>query len=553
MLKYNDKEIRNLVEQVQKNKEDIANHYAIDRALSNFGIKIVGTISSTLDLPDPLTYTGDYGDGYAVGQPGAYDYYIYTRPDLNAGQPDNYWLNAGPISVVGPQGPQGEQGPQGIPGESNKWYTGSYPANPNIGDMFLSANGQVFQYMNDSTWSRVATIVGPQGVQGIQGIQGETGPIGPQGPKGDTGDVGGFINIYGILDNTNQLPTPASLNNLTVAYLVGANKDLYIQVGETSDTAIWNNVGPFNAATLVTSGGVAQNVWDADTKVGFTDYATFNTPGVVKIKELGSILLEEDGQITVKSYGGGTKISTINGAKQYNNGQWLISAPIINLAVKSGLAYSDIGYDFSDGSTSKGNWTEDEKASARTTLGAIGATDYATSSSGGVVKVGSGSQGIGINPDGVLYINPANDFLLGQQVNSYTPVVPQNIALAVKKGLIDPNKSATYPANWTVAEKSAARTTLEAGKKYYRHIVTTSNGGSGYIISTLGEAYQGIITTDESNGIIKMCVTDPVTSAGIITEQFVINGTLSAIKQLETGGYSIIAPINITADAFSEM
>ena len=81
--------------------------------------------------------------------------------------------------------------------------------------------------------------------------------------------MGGFINIWGILPSVSQLPTPASLGNLTVAYLVGPNQpyDLYIQVGETSSVASWTNTGPFNAGTLVYVNGIGQNVWDADTKV----------------------------------------------------------------------------------------------------------------------------------------------------------------------------------------------------------------------------------------------------------------------------------------------
>ena len=208
MFEIDGKVFRNLEEQVQKNKEDIANHYAIDRVLANFGIKIVGQVATESELPDATTYTGQYGDAYAVGATEPYSFWIFTRPDINAGHPTNYWLDVGGLAIVGPQGPQG-----------------------------------------------------PQGLQGIQG------PVGPQGPQGD---VGGFINIRGILDSIDQLPTPTSLNNLTVAYLVGTNKDLYIQVGETSEVATWNNVGPFNAATLVMVQGVAQNVWDADTKVDKT-------------------------------------------------------------------------------------------------------------------------------------------------------------------------------------------------------------------------------------------------------------------------------------------
>ena len=166
----------NLQEQVQKNKEDIANHYNIDRVLANFGIKVIGQVSTEAQLP--LPFNGDYGDAYAVGTSEPYDFYIWTRADANSGHPEDYWFNVGGLTIVGPQGPQGEQGPQGPQGVPG-------PQGP-------------------------TGVQGPQGPQGPQGIQGLTGPQGPQGPKGDTGDVGGFININGILANANQLPTPAS-------------------------------------------------------------------------------------------------------------------------------------------------------------------------------------------------------------------------------------------------------------------------------------------------------------------------------------------------------
>jgi hypothetical protein len=54
-----------------------------------------------------------------------------------------------------------------------------------------------------------------------------------------------------------------------VAYLVGTQEPyrLYIQIGDTPETAMWEDVGPINTATLVYVNGEAQNIWDADTKV----------------------------------------------------------------------------------------------------------------------------------------------------------------------------------------------------------------------------------------------------------------------------------------------
>lgn len=286
MFIHNDIEYRNLVEQVQKNKEDIANHYAIDRTLANFGIEIVGQVATADQLPDAETYAGAYGDAYAVGEAGNYIYWIFTRPDPNSGHPTNYWLDVGALNIVGPQGPQGERGPQGTTGRAAKIYSGNSltitPSASVEGDVFINTgSGDLYQCekiqsTGGYTWRLKSNIKGPQGIQGPQGQNGAQGPAGPQGPKGETGDVGGFINIAGILSNTNQLPTPASLDNLTVAYLVGTESpyNLYIQVGSTSDTALWQNMGPLNVATYVTVNGLYQNTWNADTKIDKATGAT---------------------------------------------------------------------------------------------------------------------------------------------------------------------------------------------------------------------------------------------------------------------------------------
>ena len=264
MIKVGDKFYRNLEEQVQY----LTDYHDVNQGLVQWGIRVVGQVETAEELP--LPYDGEYGDAIAVGTQAPFFFYIWTRASIE-GNPA-YWFPFGEISTVGPEGPQGPRGEKGDTGEASKWYSGSsMPSNTGNyieGDMYLQSNGQVYRYQNGS-WVSIVSIRGPQGTQGIQGIQGPAGPEGPQGPKGDTGDVGGFINIYGILNNVNQLPLPTTLGNLSVAYLVGATSpyDLYIQVGETSAEAVWTNAGPFNAATLVTVNGSGQNVWDADTKL----------------------------------------------------------------------------------------------------------------------------------------------------------------------------------------------------------------------------------------------------------------------------------------------
>jgi hypothetical protein len=167
--------LRNLEEQVQKNKEDIQRHYEIERVLADWGIRIIGQVE-TWETP---TGSFEYGDAYAVGPDGGpFVFYIYTR-----GNPD-YWLDYGAISIVGPQGPQGPKG-EGEKGErGSKWFVGSNPpSGPDIkpNDIWLRVgeggytDGFVYIYQNGN-WGLATSIIGPRG------LQGETGPVGPRGP-----------------------------------------------------------------------------------------------------------------------------------------------------------------------------------------------------------------------------------------------------------------------------------------------------------------------------------------------------------------------------------
>ena len=280
MIKLNDGTIlRNLEEQVRENKEQIALHWNVDRVLADFGIRVRGTLPTKAALDQVPTADLQYGDAYFIGTAEPYDVWIWTRPDANAGEEEPYWLDIGHIAIEGPQGPMGPQGPQGPQGERGAtWYTGSSVSGTGKkdGDLWLytgdnaETKGNIYKWSAASgSWALIANVIGPQGIQGPIGPQGPRGEQGPQGIQGPRGDSGEFINVRGILTNSNQLPTPASISDLSAAYLVGtaAPYNLYIQVGESSVSAVWTNSGLFNVGTLVTVNGEYQTTWDADTKV----------------------------------------------------------------------------------------------------------------------------------------------------------------------------------------------------------------------------------------------------------------------------------------------
>ena len=281
MITINDIQYRNLEEQVQKNKEDIAAHYNMDRVLADFGIRVVGRVDSPEDLPDPATYAGDYGDAYAVGvivddqaEP-PFTFYIWTRPDPDAGHPDAYWFNIGELAIIGPQGVPGDPGPAGPQGtRGSLWYSGSaVPSNAsqyNEGDLYLRNNGDVYQITKNGTtkyWTKRTNIMGaegPAGEQGEPGPKGDTGLTGPEGPKGDTGAL---CRIVGSITSISQLPTPTEdIRYDGYTQTIGHDTHLWIITGDTN--LQWMDIGVVGGAgggggTNVVVNGVVQDEWDA--------------------------------------------------------------------------------------------------------------------------------------------------------------------------------------------------------------------------------------------------------------------------------------------------
>lgn len=229
MIQFNNKEYRNLVEQVLKNKQDIAQHYEIDRIIGEFGIRIIGQLDTWVEPTDEGQFT--YGDAYAVGTQPPYDIYIYTRPDENSGHPMPYWFNIGPIAITGPEGPKGDKGDKGDKGETGPR--------------------------------------GPQGIQGIQGIQGpigekgERGDRGPQGIPGQNGTPGDAVVILGVLPSTSDLPNPSTVGRNSAYIITDDNTGSYIYFITGTTDLSWDHV-PFENATTVLENGQHVEIFDAD-------------------------------------------------------------------------------------------------------------------------------------------------------------------------------------------------------------------------------------------------------------------------------------------------
>lgn len=230
MITIDGKQLRNLVEQVLKNKQDIADHWAVDRVLADFGIKIIGQVDTWSEPEGEF----NYGDAYAVGTEPPYDIYIYTRADINAGHEEDYWLDIGPIAIIGPEGKQGERGPKGDKGDK--------------GDK--GAKG-------DTGATGPAGPIGPQGQRGIQG---------PQGIPGENGTPGDAVQIIGILSTVSELPDPASVARNAAYIITDSDTGSYIYFITGTTNLVWSHV-PFENATTVISNGQHVEIFNADTKL----------------------------------------------------------------------------------------------------------------------------------------------------------------------------------------------------------------------------------------------------------------------------------------------
>ena len=93
MITIDNKQFRNLEEQVLYNKDRLDNLIAAGYVLDEFGIKVIGQVATASDIPSVVNYKQEhadwsYGDTFAVGTAAPYELYILTR--ANDTQPTDY-------------------------------------------------------------------------------------------------------------------------------------------------------------------------------------------------------------------------------------------------------------------------------------------------------------------------------------------------------------------------------------------------------------------------------------------------------------------------------
>lgn len=252
MITVNGVTLRNLQEQVEKNKNDIQDFKDGNQTIAEFGIYVQGVLSNKSLLPE----TGEnFGDAYLIGTKSPYDMVVWTRKDNGT---TGEWVDLGSFPLAGPKGDKGDKGsqiytgngdPTSVPTRADDYYI-----NVTTGDLFASVYKSSLQIFD---WVKQGSLKGPrgergergyQGIQGATGATGATGPIGPQGAQGPVGPVGPAFNVQGTLDSTSQLPTPTiEAQDKGYAYIIPNSagvKHIWVIEGNEASTLIWTDIGP---------------------------------------------------------------------------------------------------------------------------------------------------------------------------------------------------------------------------------------------------------------------------------------------------------------------
>ena len=291
MLKFGNKEFRNLQEQVEKNMKDILFILQEEGVLNEFGIKVVGQEESAANMPTVEDYKENnpdwaYGDAYAIGTEDPYELYILTR--ANGTHASDYWFNIGEFPVPGPQGPQGEQGPQGPQGQTGP--SGADGASAGFG--VVSATAITLEPSEDATVSVVTSGTNVEKNFAFTfGIpKGETGET----PAVEWGDIEGTLSdqtdlVSALQGKQNTLVSGTNIKTINNESILGSGNIDIEAGGAVEDVEV-------NGVSVVDAQGVAEvtvptKVSDLTNDSGFITSSVNDLTNYTKTVDLATVAI----------------------------------------------------------------------------------------------------------------------------------------------------------------------------------------------------------------------------------------------------------------------
>lgn len=224
-----------------------------------------------------------------------------------------------------------------------------------------------------------------------------------------------------------------------------------------------------------------------------TDYASKENAGVVKIDGGLGMKITNDGRIYVRG-------ANNDEVDEKSNKFIVITPNNVDYAVMKAL------------SDSKLEWTDDEKALARTLLGAIGSGDIANKDKAGIMRAYQTSDknvpGVGLSGNNIIGIVRATDTDIDEQTNTSKPIVPSNLSYAVKVGLTNNNEE------WTDEEKASAMKLLGGVREEWKTIREFTIENEEIIAN---DTESGITWTVDDNGNITSFSFDTDTNGNIFS------------------------------------
>lgn len=273
-----------------------------------------------------------------------------------------------------------------------------------------------------------------------------------------------------------QMLAPENPNLVaTQAYVIGdvfaANGHLYKATAAIAqDEAIIPDTNCVET-TMVDAGGKIKDVQVAGTSiVGSNGVANIPiaTDGVLGLVQTNwrnfGVIVNSSGQIYI---GAATSSEIKEGAASYKP----IVAKMEHEATFYGLS-KVAGVDLANETVTLGTYPETSKAAIRTMLGAVGSEDYATSSTGGVVKLGNG---ITASNGALVLANPSdNDYKTGG--TNIKAVVPSQQHKAVFYGLAKASGDTTQSAS-----SNAVGTYTDNAKASIKAMLGIQDGSTGTV------------------------------------------------------------------------